>query len=391
MTPDKPTLEESLAQFTRWKGPSPELWKKALDEHAGPTATIPRRVRFPASLRISRPVLAAAAMLLLATVIGIMLVSQAQVHQTSRIVESEPRRALQQEHVHFAEASPLAPPASQAVEMWSRSANRERRPHELSGIDADWVDTSRAELTEGRRQRAREQPPARHVIRRISLELHHDDVRAVFARAQLIPSAARGEYIQSSSLTGEGKDARAELTLRIAADRLDEALNELRALGQVHAEHASGEDVTAQVVDLEARLRNEQRIEAELVQLLDKRPDSPLAEVLQVRRSLDEVRQRIEQLSGQRQHFQRLVSLATVLVIIRPSAEDDDPKPAGAILDYFKERLLAAWHTGIHFLADSLGLLLTLVVGGLVWWLLLVVLAALWVQHRRRGIALGHI
>jgi hypothetical protein len=111
-------------------------------------------------------------------------------------------------------------------------------------------------------------PGARHVIQKATIELRTDDVRSAFLKTQHLISVASGEYVENSSLSGSGRDAYASLTLRIAVDRLSDVLNELRQLGEVTSEQLVGEDVTAQVVDLEARLRNEQRVETELLELL---------------------------------------------------------------------------------------------------------------------------
>src|SRR5262249_9818313 len=116
----------------------------------------------------------------------------------------------------------------------------------------------------------------RQVVRKSTLELESADIQATFAKVAHSLSEARGEYIENSSLTGQGDSARATITLRIAADRLSAALNDLRQLGKVLSDATTGEDVTSQAVDLDARIRNEERVEAELLQLLEKRADAPL-------------------------------------------------------------------------------------------------------------------
>ena len=75
------------------------------------------------------------------------------------------------------------------------------------------------------------------------------------SRLSRLISAAHGEFVQDSTLTGNDDSERAELTLRVAAERLSEVLNELRLLGEVRTERVGGDDVTERVVDLEARLK----------------------------------------------------------------------------------------------------------------------------------------
>ena len=132
----------------------------------------------------------------------------------------------------------------------------------------------------------------------------------------------------------------------MAAGRLGEVLNALRELGEVKSVRKGGQDVTTQVVDLEARLRNERRIETELLALFDQRKDATLEEILKLRDKLGEVRRQIEQLVAQRQRLSRLVSLATILVIIRtPDARAEQEADLG-LGAYFSESIGAAWKRG---------------------------------------------
>jgi hypothetical protein len=228
-------------------------------------------------------------------------------------------------------------------------------------------------------------PGERHVIRKATVELLTEDVRAAFLKAALLISEAKGEYVQDSGITGSGEKMQANLTLRVTAERLPEVLNELRQLGEVRSEKTTGEDVTTQVVDLEARLRNEQRVEAELLQLLEKREDSPLKEILELRRTIADVRQTIEQLTAQRERLSRLVSLATVLVIVRPAGAPLPEEPGlGA---HFLDAMGSAWQNGTMFLVNTFAGLVGIIIGGLIWWILLIVVIVLVRNYLRRRAA----
>lgn len=226
----------------------------------------------------------------------------------------------------------------------------------------------------------------RHVIHKATIELTTGDVRAAFFKAQLLVSQALGEFVQDSALTGSEETAQANLTLRVVAGRLGEVLNALRELGEVRSEHRNGRDVTTQVVDVEARLRNERRVETELLALFDQRQNAPLDEILKLRDKLGQVRREIEQLTARREQLGRLVSLATVLVIIRaadaPVEEEEAEVGIGA---YFADVVGAAWKRGWTFLADSVAALLSVLVGGLCWWALIVAGFIAYRQWRRRA------
>jgi hypothetical protein len=225
----------------------------------------------------------------------------------------------------------------------------------------------------------------RMVIRKATMELKTRDVRAVFVKSAQVLSEAQGEYIESSTLSGEGDATQGSLTLRVSAGRLSGVLNQLRALGEVTSENSTGEDITDQYVDLEARLRNEQRVETELLDLLASRKDAPLKEVLDLRDSIGRIRESIERMTAQRERLSRLVSLATVLVIIRPDSTRPPPIPEG-LGGYFLKQLRVSWQSALTFLADSVAFVLRVVVGGAVFW----IVGAIMLAARRRAVrALG--
>lgn len=232
------------------------------------------------------------------------------------------------------------------------------------------------------------QPPEtlqRSIVRKSTLDLKVADIRAVFSKIALIPSQAQGEFTESSSLDGSPTPTGASIVLRVRAERLSAVLNELRALGEVVTEASRGEDVTDQAVDLDARLRNEQHVETELLQLLDSRKDSPLKEILELRQAISECRERIERMTAQRDQLSRLVSLATVLVNLRPSGSQIPDSAGDSLWHVFTAQLDHAWHNGLYKLTATVGWFIEVLLGGLIWWLLLGATIAAIARLRRQS------
>jgi hypothetical protein len=122
----------------------------------------------------------------------------------------------------------------------------------------------------------------------------------------------------SDSRTG-GEDEAATVTLRVPADRFDEALDRLHAMdGEVRAEATRDEDVTSSIVDLEARIRNLQASE-EQYRLLLQRAEK-IDDVLAVQSRLDEVRGEIEQLTAQLTQLKGLAAMSTLTVTLVPAS-----------------------------------------------------------------------
>lgn len=109
--------------------------------------------------------------------------------------------------------------------------------------------------------------------------------------------------------TGSGRTLTA--TLRVPADQLDATVAEVKTLGRVESESQSGQDVTAQYVDLQARLGNARNTESRLTDLLRNRTGK-LSDVLAVEQELGRVRGEIEQMEAERKTMANQVNYATL-------------------------------------------------------------------------------
>jgi len=99
------------------------------------------------------------------------------------------------------------------------------------------------------------------IIKTGTLTLQVDDIVAAVTAATQRIDALNG-YVSGSEKTGAGDEARATIAFRVPAARWDEALSAIRGLpGEIVEERSATEDVTSQVVDLGARIRNLQGTE----------------------------------------------------------------------------------------------------------------------------------
>jgi hypothetical protein len=185
-----------------------------------------------------------------------------------------------------------------------------------------------------------------------------------------------GGYISSSSTSG-GKSG--FVTIRVPAKRFQEALRSLRGLGRVDSENVRGRDVTAEYVDLTARVDIALARRRVLFGLMDKAVS--IEQTIRVQNALDDVQLRIEELQGQINVLNDRVSQATIRVSVRetgvkPEAETTVENPSiGGALD--------------HAIAGFFSVLAGVIVG--LGWLIpaLLVLALLWfvVMRVRRRLA----
>jgi membrane protein implicated in regulation of membrane protease activity len=123
---------------------------------------------------------------------------------------------------------------------------------------------------------------------------------------------ARGGYVEKLDAKAVAGNAREiNVTLRIPAKQLGDFLGELRKLGHVAEETQSNEEVSAEYVDLQARLRSAQATERRLIELLQTRTGK-LEDVLDAERELARVRSDIESMQGQSAVLVHRVSYASV-------------------------------------------------------------------------------
>jgi hypothetical protein len=127
------------------------------------------------------------------------------------------------------------------------------------------------------------------IIRTAQLTLVIQNLDA--ARAQVDSIVQRySRYVGDLTVSAPAEGGRTlTATRRVPATQLDAALAELKKLGRVETETQNGQDVTAQYVDLEARLSNSRNTETRLLELLSQRRGK-LSDVLEVETELSRVR-----------------------------------------------------------------------------------------------------
>ena len=161
-------------------------------------------------------------------------------------------------------------------------------------------------------------PIEQRIIKTGEVALEVDNVAVVLARVRGIADELGGYVGGSQAGT---LDESATLTLRVPAARFDELLARLHEMEDVKviSESTNEQDVTREIIDLEARIRNLEASEESYRVLLDRA--ERIDDVLVVQSRLDEVRGQIEQLNGQLQTVEGQADLSTLTVTIIPRGE----------------------------------------------------------------------
>jgi hypothetical protein len=178
---------------------------------------------------------------------------------------------------------------------------------------------------------------------------------------------------------GDG-NRRATITVRVPAGRTQEALAQIRDLAvKVESERSSANDVTEEYTDLEARQRNLEASEQQLLTLLAQAKN--VQEVLQVQDRLTSTRSEIERIKGRLNLLTRLTDLATIQAQLRA-----EPAPVAEAGSGPFDALTRGWQTSLDVVGGIA--LAGLTALAFSWWLLPFVVLAAWLlrrELRRRG------
>jgi Domain of unknown function (DUF4349) len=150
------------------------------------------------------------------------------------------------------------------------------------------------------------------IIKTGELTLQVDDIAAAVTNATQRIDALDG-YASGSERSGTGDQAQATIAFRVPAASWDAAMNAIRTLpGEIVAERSTTDDVTSQVVDLGARIRNLQATERALQAIMDRA--NVIKDVLTVQDQLTTTRGEIEELTAQKAHLEEQAAYSTLNV-----------------------------------------------------------------------------
>ncbi len=106
------------------------------------------------------------------------------------------------------------------------------------------------------------------------------------------------------------------LVLRVPALQFNSALEQIRATAsRVIAEKTTGQDVTEEFIDLEARIKTQKALELQFLEIM--RQANKVADALEVQRQIAEVRTEIEKLEGRKRFLENRASLSTITISLQ--------------------------------------------------------------------------
>jgi hypothetical protein len=144
----------------------------------------------------------------------------------------------------------------------------------------------------------------------------------------------------------------------VPSDQREATITEIRKLGRVESESQTGEEVTAEYIDREARLSNARNTEQRLTELLRQRTGK-LSEVLAVELEIGRVRGEIERLQAEQKSLVKRVDFATLTVKITEDYKAQLQVMPDSILGRFRNSAIAGYRSMVEGIVTVVAFLLS--------------------------------
>lgn len=186
----------------------------------------------------------------------------------------------------------------------------------LATVDAQGVDTADTPV---------ETPPTpprqAKIIKTGELTIEVDNYEQSVDRMESMVKEQGGFVADGSTTEQAGGALSGRVVIRVSPERFEALFDALKAIGRVESEGARAADVTADFVDLEARIKSLKITEERLQQLIKEKSFlDEVAALLEVERELTRVRSQIEQHEGRLRVMADRIGLSTITVTLHEPA-----------------------------------------------------------------------
>jgi hypothetical protein len=201
-------------------------------------------------------------------------------------------------------------------------------------------------------------PVDRKIIRNANLSLETDDPKKAMQRVASV-AESRGGFVVTSETRQEagvnGGKAQETITMdvRVPFQQFDAAMNDIRATAsRVVSEKITGQDVTEEYIDLDARLRTQKALEEQLLSIMKRANE--VSDAMSVETEIANVRTEIEKIEGRKRFLDNQTSLSTISVTIQP------PSPLVSTTGFFHS-VAGAFGEGVDIAAAIILVLIRVV------------------------------
>jgi hypothetical protein len=180
------------------------------------------------------------------------------------------------------------------------------------------METQKVSLNEADNLAAAAEAADRKIIRNAALTMEVNSTTEAQHRITSIAESHGGFVVTSEAKQREDAEPAKrtldiKLVIRVPASQFGPTLDEVRGLtNNLREENVTGQDVTEEFIDLEARIKTQRALELQFLDIM--KQAGKVADALEVQRQLAEVRTEIEQLEGRKRFIENRASLSTITV-----------------------------------------------------------------------------
>lgn len=189
----------------------------------------------------------------------------------------------------------------------------------------------------------------RKIIRNADLKLETNSPEESQQKITQIAESKNGFVIETNQTSSDVRTSTRDIinmTIRVPAEKFDEAINEIRAAGnRVIQETVKGQDVTEEFIDIEARLKTQRALEEQFIEIMKRA--TTVSDALNVQRELAQVRGEIEKIEGRKRFLENQASLSTIKIQLQ-TPTSLSANPTGFFYE-LKEALSTGFNAALKF------------------------------------------
>jgi len=183
-----------------------------------------------------------------------------------------------------------------------------------------WKDEGGEESDSSGQSQAYDIDTQRMIVRTGDIRLVVEDIAITLEEITGIAEDSGG-YVVSSNIWKEQERFVGVIGIRVPTELFDDTMRALRELAvEVVAEETSSQDVTEEYIDLEAKLRNLEATEEQLLVIMQQAVE--VEDILEVQRELTNTRDEIERTKGRMQYLEQTSETSYISVSLTQSKLD---------------------------------------------------------------------
>jgi hypothetical protein len=208
------------------------------------------------------------------------------------------------------------------------------------------LNTEKVSLKNAEGAESAQQAFDRKIIRNADFQLETKSTTDAQRRLASIVESHGGFVVTSEATQSQGTDTSkpdvtVKLVARVPVVQFQAVLDAIHALdGRIKQEKITGQDVSEEYIDLEARIKSKKALEAQFMEIM--KQARSIEDALAVQTQLADVRTEIEKIEGRRRFLENQSSLSTITLSIEPPAPFIGTSPSG-----FAHDLKASLQDGI--------------------------------------------